>query len=72
MPYKEEIVPNNIRQIREANLIDINEMVKRTGLSPSTVRRVEEGGSCRLETKRKILVALGIELEDQRKVFPNE
>jgi transcriptional regulator with XRE-family HTH domain len=53
---------NNIRKIREEKLLSINDIARRTGLSAPTVKRLEDGGSCWMETKRKILLALGIEI----------
>jgi predicted transcriptional regulator len=72
MPYNTTLVPNNIRKIRESKLLGIPDIVRRTGLSPSDIKRIEKGGTCRLITKRKILEALGIELEERKIVFPED
>jgi transcriptional regulator with XRE-family HTH domain len=69
---KKEKVINNIRKIREEKLLSLPEIARRTGLSTPTVKRLEDGGSCRMETKRKILEALGIELDELQKVFPTD
>jgi DNA-binding transcriptional regulator YiaG len=63
---------NNLRQIREEKLLSLPELARRVGLSPLTVKRVEDGGSCRMETKRKILEALEVDLKDRLKVFPED
>jgi hypothetical protein len=34
-----------------------------------TLTRIEHGEPCRIETKRKILLALGLKLSDRDKVF---
>jgi hypothetical protein len=34
--------------------------------------RVEKGKDCRMETKRKIILALGYELSEKEKVFPED
>ncbi len=47
------------------------ELARKAGVSPITVDRLEKGGDCRLATKRKILLALGLALEDREKVFPD-
>jgi DNA-binding XRE family transcriptional regulator len=48
------------------------ELARKTGLSVQTIDRVEKGHFCRLDTKRKILMALGLKLEDRRKVFDDD
>ena len=45
------------------------ELARKAGLSPLTVDRIEKGNDCRLETKRKIILALGYKLADKEKVF---
>jgi hypothetical protein len=34
-----------------------------------TIDRIENGEKCRMETKRKIILALGYSLEDKDKIF---
>jgi predicted transcriptional regulator len=46
------------------------ELARKAGVSESTIDRVEAGQDCRLETKRRILFALGLSLEDGPKVWP--
>jgi predicted transcriptional regulator len=70
MNHKTTKIPNNIRKIREEKLLSIPEISRKTGLMPSSVKRVEEGCPCRMKTKRLILEALGLGMEDQKKVFP--
>ncbi len=45
------------------------ELARKSGLSTLTIDRVEAGRSCRLDTKRKILNALGMKVADKDKVF---
>ena len=47
------------------------ELARKAGISTLTIDRVEKGKSCRLETKRKIILALGLELSDRGKIFGN-
>ncbi len=61
---------NAVREIREVFLMSKAELARKAGLSSLTVDRVEKGKSCRLETKRKIILALGYSLSDKNKVFP--
>jgi len=51
-------------------LISKAELARKAGISMLTVARIEQGESCRQETKRKILAALGISPFDREKVFP--
>ena len=60
---------NSVKKIREAKLMSKAELSRLAGVSPVTIDRIEEGKSCRVETKRKILLALGFTLADKEKVF---
>ena len=46
------------------------ELARRAGVSESTVDRIEAGQGCRMETKRKILFALGLTIQDGPRVWP--
>lgn len=61
---------NNVRTLREEVLMSKAELARRSGLSPLTIDRVESGLTCRLDTKRKIILALGKKLEEKDEVFP--
>ena len=45
------------------------ELARKAGVSPLTIDRIEKGKDCRMDTKRKILFALGLNLEEKDKVF---
>lgn len=45
------------------------ELARKAGVSESTVDRIEAGHGCRMETKRKILFALGLTVEDGPRIF---
>jgi len=45
------------------------ELARKAGLSTLTIDRVEAGRPCRLDTKRKILLALALSFEDKDQVF---
>lgn len=45
------------------------ELARRAGLSTLTIDRIEAGRPCRLDTKRKILLALGLKVSDKDRVF---
>ncbi len=60
---------NTVRRIRESKMLSKTELAKLAGVSPLTVDRIERGESCRLETKRKILLALGLKISQKHRVF---
>ncbi len=60
---------SNLKKIREKLLMSKSELARKAGVSVLTVDRIEKGGKCRMETKRKILIALGYSFEDKDKVF---
>ena len=45
------------------------ELARKANISPVTITRIESGLSCRMETKRKIILALGLKMSDKNKVF---
>jgi DNA-binding XRE family transcriptional regulator len=60
---------NNLKKIRENLLLSKSELARKAGVSPLTIDRIERGFSCRVDTKRKILHALGVKLSQKGKVF---
>ena len=60
---------NNVQRFREALLMSKAELARRAGLSTLTIDRIESGRPCRLDTKRRILMALGLRVADRDKVF---
>ena len=63
---------SKLRRYREENLISKAELSRKAGLSPITISRIEEGFPCRIDTKRKILEALGLVVKDKYLVFGEE
>jgi DNA-binding XRE family transcriptional regulator len=59
-----------VQKFREAALMAKAELARKAGISESTIDRVEAGHDCRMETKRKILFALGLTVQDGVKLFP--
>ena len=45
------------------------ELAREARVSPITISRIERGLPCRMETKRKIILALGLDLSDKSKIF---
>jgi DNA-binding phage protein len=46
------------------------ELARKGGVSHQTIDRIAHGNSCRMETQRKIILALGYKLSDKNQVFP--
>jgi len=63
---------SKLRRYREDNLISKAELSRKAGVSPITISRIEEGFPCRIDTKRKILEALGLVVKDKYLVFGEE
>lgn len=65
-------IPNNLRECRIEQMMSKAELARKAGLSVLTIDRIEKGYGCRMDTKRKILKALGLKLSDRLKVFKEE
>ncbi|HJV66693.1 MAG TPA: helix-turn-helix transcriptional regulator [Geomonas sp.] len=63
------MIMNCVKRLREERLLSKAELARLAGVSPITIDRIERGEECRMETKRKILLALGFSLADKKKVF---
>ena len=61
--------PNNVQRLREEQLLTKAELARKAGVSALTVARLEAGQACRMDTKRKIILALGLTPGDRAKVF---
>jgi len=46
------------------------ELARKADVSPLTITRIERGHACRMETMRKIILALGYKLAEKNEVFP--
>ncbi len=60
---------NNVKRVREARMLSKAELARLAGISPLTLDRIEKGKECRLATKRKILLALGLTIEQKNTLF---
>lgn len=63
--------PNNVRKLRQEAMMSKAELARRAGVSPLTIDRVESGCPCRMDTKRKILEALGLSPSARAEVWPD-
>ncbi|MFQ5586677.1 MAG: helix-turn-helix transcriptional regulator [Thermodesulfobacteriota bacterium] len=62
---------NNLRKVRESMLLSKSELARKAGVSPLTIDRIEKGYNCRMDTKRKIIQALGLKISEKDRVFDN-
>ena len=60
---------NNVKKLREARMLSKAELARMAGISPLTLDRIEKGKACRVATKRKILLALGLKVSQKQRVF---
>lgn len=60
---------NRVKETRESLLMSKAELAREARVSPITISRIEQGMACRMETKRKILLALGLKLTEKDKIF---
>ncbi len=60
---------NALKKTREALLISKAELARAAAISPITITRIENGLPCRMATKRRIILALGLKVSDKDKLF---
>ena len=60
---------NNVKKLREEKMLSKVELARLAGISPLTLDRIEKGKACRMATKRKILLALGLKINQKQQVF---
>ena len=60
---------NSLKKIRESLLMSKAELAKKANISHKTITRIESGMLCRIDTKRKIILALGLKISDKKKLF---
>jgi len=60
---------NNLKKVRESLMMSKAELARAAKVSPITISRIENGMPCRMETKRKLVLALGLKLSERDKVF---
>jgi len=63
--------PNRVRELRENRLMTQAQLARKARVALRTIHSVEKGMNCRMDTKRKILLALGLRFEDKDYVFPS-
>jgi DNA-binding XRE family transcriptional regulator len=60
---------NRVREMREDRLMTQAQLARKAHVALRTIHSVEKGMNCRMDTKRKILLALGIPFERKHEVF---
>lgn len=65
----ESMSKNTLKKTREALMMSKAELARAARVSPLTITRIEQGLPCRMETKRKLLLALGLDLSERQKIF---
>ncbi len=63
---------NDLRKLRTERMLSKAELARRAQVSTLTIDRVERGMPCRMDTKRKILEALGLTPDDRAMVFGDD
>jgi DNA-binding XRE family transcriptional regulator len=63
---------NNVKRLREDRLLTKAELARKAGVSTLTIDRVEAGQPCRMDTKRKIILALGMTVAEKDQVFARD
>ncbi len=66
----EAVRRNRVRELRENKLMTQAQLARKAKVALRTIHSVEKGMNCRMDTKRKILLALGLRFEDKDLVFP--
>ena len=60
---------NSVRQLREDQMMSKAELARKASVTVQTIDRIERGFDCRVDTKRKIIEALGCKLSERTKIF---
>ncbi len=63
---------STLKRYRERLLLSKTELARKAGLSSLTIDRVEKRKTCRMATKRKIILALGLKISQGRRMFRDE
>jgi len=61
---------NHVKKIRELRMMSKAELARQANVSVQTIDRIESGHECRLDTRRKIIIALGYKLDQKSSIFP--
>lgn len=59
----------NLKQMRAKAMLSKAELARKARVSVLTITRIEQGEGCRMDTKKRIIQALGYKIKD--KIFPD-
>ncbi len=62
---------SRVRELRENRLMTQVQLAKKAKVAVRTIQAIEKGMECRMFTKRKILLAFGLSLDQMDQVFIN-
>ena len=65
------IQKNRVRELRENRLMTQAQLARKAKVALRTIHSVEKGMNCRMDTKRKILEALGLKPSARTEVWPD-
>ncbi len=63
-------MPNRISALRAARNMTRAQLADRSRVSVRRLSDIERGANCRMDTQRKLILALGFTLEARDEVFP--
>ena len=63
---------NFVKEIRQERLLSKAELARKAGIPYLTIARIEKGKSCQIDTMRKIILALGLELSDKDRILSED
>jgi DNA-binding XRE family transcriptional regulator len=66
---EQEMSKNSLKKIRESLFMSKAELAIKAKISSNTITRIERGMPCRIETKRKIMLALRNKISNKNKIF---
>jgi len=66
------MLDNHVKKIRELRMMSKAELARQANVSVQSIDRIEKGHECRLDTKRKIIIALGYKLDQKSSIFPEK
>jgi DNA-binding XRE family transcriptional regulator len=61
--------PNRVKEYRDNLMMSKAELARTAGISVQTLNRIEKGEACRVDTQRKILQSLNLQVTDKEKIF---
>jgi DNA-binding XRE family transcriptional regulator len=66
------MIKNTLKEIRESLMVSKTELARKANISSITITRIENGMPCRMETQRKIVLALGYNISDKNELFGDD